>query len=73
MGRYTEKLKQSIIAQMMPPKNKSISQLTKETGIKETTLCKWKKEAFFQASFVPAAKQNIKNEIPKVTFYYTET
>jgi transposase len=73
MGRYTEKLKQSIISQMMPPKNKSINQLAKETGIKETTLCKWKKEALFQASFVPAASQNTKSEIPKVTFYYAET
>ena len=73
MGRYTEKLKQSIIAQMIPPKNKSISQLVKETGIKGTTLCKWKKEASFQASFVLADRQNTKNKMLKFTFYYTET
>ncbi|MCM0758199.1 transposase [Sporomusa sphaeroides DSM 2875] len=73
MGRYTKKLKQSIVSQMMPPKNKSISQLAVETGIKETTLYKWEKEALFQASFIPAASQNTKSEIPRVTFHYRET
>lgn len=73
MGRYTKKLKQSIISQMIPQKNKSISQLVKETGIERTTLCKRKKEASFQASFALADRQSTKNKMLNITFYYTET
>jgi len=45
MAHYSEEFKLSIIKQMMPPQNKSVSVLSKENGIAEQTLFKWKREA----------------------------
>ena len=45
MAHYSEEFKLSIIKQMMPPHNKSVSILSKENGIAEQTLFKWKREA----------------------------
>ena len=38
-------MKKSIINRMMPPNNESVSQISKEFGITEPTLYKWRKEA----------------------------
>lgn len=70
MARYSEKSKQSIL---MPPESKAVSQLFKETGIKRTTVCQWRKKASFQASFTLVNGQNIKNKLLKITLCYTET
>lgn len=43
--RYTEEMKESILNRMMPPNNESVSQISKELGITEPTLYKWRKEA----------------------------
>lgn len=43
--RYTEEMKESILKRMMPPNNESVSQISKELGITEPTLYKWRKEA----------------------------
>ncbi|EOR23991.1 transposase [Niallia nealsonii AAU1] len=43
--RYTEEMKESILKRMMPPINESVSQISKEFGITEPTLYKWRKEA----------------------------
>jgi len=43
--RYTEEMRESILKRMMPPNNESVSQLSKEFGITEPTLYKWRKEA----------------------------
>lgn len=45
MAKYSEEFKLSIIKQMMPPQNKAVSLLSKENGIAEQTLFKWKREA----------------------------
>lgn len=45
MAKYSEEFKLSIIKQMIPPGNKSVSILSKENGIAEQTLFKWKREA----------------------------
>ena len=45
MAHYSEEFKLSIVKQMMPPQNKSVSALSKENGIAEQTLFKWKREA----------------------------
>ncbi len=39
MAKYSEEFKLSIIKQMMPPQNKTVSILSKENGIAEQTLC----------------------------------
>jgi transposase len=43
--RYTDEMKESILTRMMPPNNESVSQLSKELGITEPTLYKWRSEA----------------------------
>jgi len=57
MTRYSEELKQSIIAKMMPPENKSIGELSRETGIGEATLHQWRKKARSKGFAVPADGQ----------------
>ena len=57
MTRYSDELKQSVIAQMMPPQNKAISQLVRETGVGEATLHKWRKGARKNGFAAPADGQ----------------
>lgn len=53
MARYSEEFKYSIISRMMPPKNESVLQISKETGLSEVTLHKWKKQARAKGIDVP--------------------
>ena len=53
MASYTKEFKQSVIAQMMPPNSKSVSQIRAETGISGPTLYNWRKQAL--AGGYPAA------------------
>jgi transposase len=43
--RYTQERKDEIVKCMMPPQNESVAKLSKEEGISEPTLYKWRKEA----------------------------
>ncbi len=45
MVKYSEEFKISIMKQMMPPQNKSIAEVSKETGISQSTLVGWRKKA----------------------------
>lgn len=45
MAKYTKEFKLIIIKRMMPPMNEKVSTISKETGIAEQTLFKWKREA----------------------------
>lgn len=45
MAKYSEEFKLSIVKQMLPPENKKVIQISKETGIAEQTLYKWKRQA----------------------------
>ncbi len=56
--RYTEEMKESIIRRMMPPNNESVSQLSKELGITEPTLYKWRKEARISGNPIPGDRQS---------------
>lgn len=42
MQTYSEELKARIIAQMLPPQNRSISDIVRETGIPKDTLYTWR-------------------------------
>lgn len=41
---YSKELKNSIIIEMLPPNNQSITDIQRETGIPEGTLKKWRSE-----------------------------
>lgn len=43
--RPTKETKEIILKRMMPPINESISALSEEFGISETTLYKWRKDS----------------------------
>ena len=59
MPRYSEEFKYSIITKMMPPKNQSITEIARETGLWEATLYKWKKQAKARGIAVPAGEQKV--------------
>lgn len=42
LKRYSNDKKHEMISRMLPPENISANQLSKETGISISTLCKWK-------------------------------
>jgi transposase len=44
-ARYTQEQKAAIVKRMMPPNNESVSQISKEEGISDVTLYKWRREA----------------------------
>lgn len=43
--RYSQEQKETIIKRMMPPNNESVTQISKEEGISDVTLYKWRREA----------------------------
>jgi len=45
MSKYSPELKKSTIRKMMPPSNRSILELSRETGVPEGTLNGWRKQA----------------------------
>lgn len=56
MARYSEEFKYSIIKRMMPPTNESVISISRETGLAEVTLHKWKKKARAQGLAVPSGE-----------------
>lgn len=59
--RYTAAQKEAVVARMMPPQNESVPKLSKETGITEVTLYKWRKEARAAGSATPGNGQTSDN------------
>jgi transposase-like protein len=55
--RYTLENKEAILKRMMPPNNEKISVISKELGITEATLYKWRKEARVKGSATPGDGQ----------------
>ena len=60
MAKYSEEFKLSIIKQMLPPENKKVIQISKETGIAEQTLYKWKRNA--KAKGIVITDEDVKAE-----------
>jgi len=50
---HSKESKQNVIRRMLPPNNESVSQISRDTGISETTLYKWKKAAKAQGLLGP--------------------
>lgn len=45
MARYSEEFKYSVLVKLMPPKNQSVVEVARETGLGKSTIFKWMKEA----------------------------
>lgn len=56
-NRYSKEIKESIVKRMMPPNNEAISRISEETGITETTLYKWRKNARVEGKATPGDGQ----------------
>lgn len=57
MPRHSEEFKLSIMKKMMPPQNKSLAEISKETGIAKSTLNGWQKKARANGIPVTSGKQ----------------
>jgi transposase-like protein len=55
MNQYSEELKASLIARMLPPNNVSVAELVRETGIPKDTLYTWRRNA--QKGHAPAQEK----------------
>lgn len=58
MKHYSQEHKQSIIAKMMPPDNRRVSELADETGISQQTLYNWRQKAREEGQVVPGDGKN---------------
>jgi len=57
MSRYSQELKESVLKRMMPPESRSVAELSRETGITETTLYTWRKVARQAGAVMPGGGQ----------------
>jgi transposase len=53
MSRYSLELKESVLKRMMPPQNRAVAELSRETGITETTLYNWRHAARKRGAVMP--------------------
>ena len=58
MKHYSQEHKQSVIAKMMPPYNRRVSELSEETGISQQTLYNWRQKAREEGEVVPGDGKN---------------
>lgn len=56
--RYTKEFRASTIARMMPPNNESVSSLSKELGVFEQSLYKWRQKARSEGKATPGSGQS---------------
>jgi transposase-like protein len=57
MSMYSEELKQAVLKRMMPPESRSVAELSRETGITETTLYNWRSLSRRAGSVMPGGGQ----------------
>ena len=59
MAKYSEEFKYSIMMKMMPPHSQAVSTISRETGLSEATLHKWRKQARTKGLAVPGGEQEV--------------
>ena len=65
MPRYSEELRNSTIKKMMPPNNRSITELSREIGVPEGTLHNWRKQARLKGYATPGDGREAECFCPK--------
>ena len=58
MKQYSAERKEAILRQMMPPQNRPVSELARESGITEQTLYTWRRQLRNQGTPVPGSGKN---------------
>ena len=58
MKTYSAERKEAVLRRMMPPENKAVSELARETGITEQTLYTWRRQLKNQGMPVPGDGKN---------------
>ena len=53
MARYSEEIKEQMVRKMMPPYNRSVASIHRETGISAPTLYAWKRRFQEQGYVIP--------------------
>ena len=56
--RYSKEFKESVLKRMMPPNPISVMDLSRETGVSDVTLYKWRKDYRNKGIAVPADSRN---------------
>jgi transposase-like protein len=56
--QYPAERKEALLRQMMPPQNKPVSELARESGITEQTLYTWRRQLRSQGTPVPGCGKN---------------
>ena len=56
---YSAERKEALLRRMMPPENKAVSELARETGITEQTLYTWRRQLKSQGNVVPGDGKNV--------------
>jgi len=56
MARYSEERKASVIKKLLPPNNRSVSDVAKEEGISDQTLYNWRNQIKNKGLTVPGKK-----------------
>ena len=58
MKQYSAERKEALLRQMMPPQNRPVSELARESGITEQTLYTWRRQLRNQGTPVPGSGKN---------------
>jgi transposase-like protein len=58
LNKYPAERKEALLRQMMPPQNKLVSELARESGITEQTLYTWRRQLRNQGTPVPGSGKN---------------
>jgi transposase len=58
MHRYNQAVKADVRRRMSPPDQQSTTQISEETGIHVTTICRWRKKWRLEGQVVPATENN---------------
>lgn len=53
MARYSDELKEQVVRKMMPPHNRTVASISRESGISAPTLYAWKRQFQEQGHVIP--------------------
>src|SRR5690606_11686510 len=61
VARYSEEFKEQAVKRLMPPNAQSVAQVSRDIGVSDATLYKWRNQYRHRGSAVPADPSNPEN------------